>query len=173
MGDLWDGTLAAVFGGIAGALAGVASTALTNKTNRAATRVEKRIDDIEAIAELLRVEALAYWSTSSTGDEASSRKIINLWETLVSRVSVLAGFENQVGDLTKVNDYVDQLYELITGSDFQAKVRSADQNKVAEIRNLCVTLCGELHTSRGLVNRYRHFWKRLPWTFKKQGSVER
>jgi hypothetical protein len=160
MTGLWDGTLAAVIGGMSGALAGVVSTLLTNKANRAASRIEKRIDDIEAIAELLRVEAIAYWSTSGTGQDTNARKIINLWETLVSRVSVLAELGSEVGDLARVNVFVDQLYDLITGTDFQAKTRSADQTKVADIRHLCLGLCSELHVSRRVVNRYRRFWNR-------------
>jgi len=164
MADIWDGTLAAIIGGIAGALAGVGATTLTNKSNRTATRIEKRIDDIEAIAESLRVEAIAYWSTPGAGDDANSRKILALWETLVSRLSNLSDFQNQVGDLAKVNDRVDQLYELITGDDFQGKVRTADQTKVANIRESCERLCSELHTSRRVLNRWRHFWKRSSLT---------
>lgn len=160
MAAAWDGTLAAIVGGLAGAIAGIAATTLTNKTNRTATRIEKRIDDIEAAAELLRVEAISYWSTAGAGDSSVARKIITLWETVVTKVDSLEDFKNQVGDLAQVNASIDQLYDLITGSDFQAKCRSPDQDKVAEIRGLCTSLCSHLHTSRRLVNRWRHFWKR-------------
>ncbi|HGM6931350.1 TPA: hypothetical protein ACKP7V_001538 [Stenotrophomonas maltophilia] len=164
MASYWDGTLAAVIGGVAGALAGIAATTLTNKTNRVAGRIEKRIDDIESAAELLRVEAIAYWSAHGAGDDAVARKIITLWETVVTRVAALDDFKNQVGDLSQVNHNIDKLYDLITGSDFQSRTRNADQNKVTEIRELCKNLCSHLHTSRKLVNRWRHFWKR--WTAK-------
>lgn len=157
MADIWDGTLAAIIGGIAGALAGVGATTITNKSNRTATRIEKQIDDIVTTVESLRVEALAYWSTPGAGDDVSSRKIINLWETLVSRVSNLSDFKNEVGDLTEVNHHVDQLFELITGDDFQGKVRTADQNKVATIRESCENLCSDLHDSRRVPNRWRQF----------------
>ncbi|MFE3970728.1 MULTISPECIES: hypothetical protein [Stenotrophomonas] len=160
MAAAWDGTLAAIVGGLAGAIAGIAATTLTNKTNRTAGRIEKRIDDIEAAAELLRVEAISYWSTAGAGDSSVARKIITLWETVVTKVDSLEDFKNQVGDLGQVNACIDKLYDLITGSDFQAKYRSADQDKVAEIRGLCTSLCSHLHTSRRLVNRWRHFWKR-------------
>ncbi|HFF6007030.1 TPA: hypothetical protein ACGCGV_004729 [Stenotrophomonas maltophilia] len=160
MAEAWDGTLAAIIGGIAGAIAGIAATTITNKTNRTASRIEKRIDDIEAAAELLRLEAISYWSTAGAGDSSGARKIITLWESVVTKVDALSDFKNQTGDLGQVNDCIDKLYDLITGSDFQAKDRSADQDKVSEIRGLCTSLCSHLHTSRRLVNRWRHFWKR-------------
>jgi len=161
MASVWDGTLAAVIGGVSGALAGIGATTWTNKTNRTATRLEKRIDDIESATLLLRVEALAYWaSPAGPDDSVAALKVIGLWEALVSRVDMLTGLENQVGDLFQVNNHVDALYELITGSDFQAKERQADSDKVARIRTECTALCTDLHASRRMVNRWRHFWKR-------------
>jgi len=170
MADLWDGTLAAVLGAIFGAGGGLLATTYTNKANRSAARIEARLDAIEGSIEQLRLEAIAYWSSPSTNDEAASRRILAHWESIVTRVEGLEAFPSQVGDLSEVNNYVDIVYELVTGDDFQAKIRNADENKVHEIRKACNTLCRHVQSSRRLVNRWRYFWKRWGDSFRSQSE---
>jgi hypothetical protein len=159
MSQLSDGVVAGVIGGLAGSICAGLITFATNKTNRTATRLEKRLDDIEAATEALRIEAVAYW-LSPGRDEKTERLIKLRWETLVSRLSGARTSKIPLHALDDASSSADALFETITGDDFEVTGRVAKPAKVQEIRNICDELCGHVQKSRTMARKLRYFWKR-------------
>ncbi|TXD43128.1 hypothetical protein TR80_009750 [Xanthomonas campestris] len=139
MDPVWGGLIAAVIGGVSGAAGGAVANKWTNKVNRTAARLEKRLDDTESAAVALRIEAISYWTTRSD-DEQAGHRIIGLWESLVSHLTAvqeLCASEN----VESASECADRLYELTTGGNFQGKNREAEPGRRVEIRRACDELC--------------------------------
>lgn len=139
MGGIWDGALAAVAGGVVGGIAGgffgYIATLSANSKAQIANRKELKISGVETMLESVRIEAIGYWARAGQ-DVVTERKILQLWEALVSRVEGLkdAGFE--ADKIKSTSDLADQLWEISTGGDFESIHRTADALKVDQIRDI-------------------------------------
>lgn len=147
MGDLTDGTIAAVIGAIAGGAAGYIATKFANSENRKATRVEARLDQIDANVEALRREIAAYWGNSVRDPSAESR-ILSLFEDLTSKIDNLAGFGVEDGAIAQGQNQTDRLYALATDSPFKSELWKSNPVLVEEVRKECAAICRTFHPAR-------------------------
>lgn len=142
IGTLGIGIIGAAAGGLAGAFFGFFSAKLANSENRKGVRLDARLELIDPCIEDIIKDSIEYW-LSSGSDAAMETRIKAHFETLASRIENLRGFGITKKKIEKAHALGDELYNLITGGDFESSSRKASpempqaiRNKSAEISNL-------------------------------------
>lgn len=137
----WDGTFAAIIGGVFGAVAGtLTSWGISTYAARKA-RTQSKLDQIEAMVDNLREAAMAYWRTNGR-HEGLERIIVARLDGLASKLDLMLSQKHITADAQETAEAIrSELYDVATGGDFETVLRTADTAKVERIRDLCDGIC--------------------------------
>ncbi|RTQ86257.1 MULTISPECIES: hypothetical protein [Stenotrophomonas] len=144
LGALAIGVIGGAAGGAAGALLGYFSAKLANSANRKGVRLDARLELIDPCIEDIIKDSVDYWQNSGN-DIAAETKIKGHFETLASRIDNLKGFGVTGKKIAEAQTLGDELYELVTGGDFESPTRVASAEIPQQIRNKCAAISHLFH----------------------------
>lgn len=134
----------AVAGGLAGAIFGYISARAANSANRKGIRLDARLELLDPCIEEIVKVSIEYWEGTGSNVPLELSIKANL-ETLGTRIDNLRGFGVTATKIEKAQELGDQLYNLITGGDFESSNRQADPVMAQAIRDKCAEISHIFH----------------------------
>jgi len=133
----WDGTIAAVVGGMVGAVTGGLTSWAVSHYSATKARSAAKIDQLEVLVDSFREVSMSYWRTSGRND-ALERLIITKLDALGSKLELLKSRKHiSASSYEAAEEARSELFDEATGGTFQTKNRTVDSEKVARIKALC------------------------------------